>query len=253
MTQTFSASLHGCRIICAGSTSRSGSGFDREPMKILPGQKFGMLTAVEHIGYYRHPVAGNAPIWRWRCDCGGTKDALVKNVKAGITKSCGCLAAKALDQLHASNRKHGDCPRSGEHPLYSIWKGMKKRCENPDSESFCYYGARGIKVLWDCYQAFKRDMEPSYKPGLQIDRIDNSGNYCKSNCRWATAIQQANNKSTNRMVNFAGKTLSIADWARETGIPYSTLRDRLNRGWGMAQILVDLSKDWIKNNEHLRP
>lgn len=83
-----------------------------------------------------------------------------------------------------------------DYSLLSIWQGMKQRCYNKKATSYKYYGKRGISICgrWrDSYKNFYEDMAP--RPvGLSIDRINNDGNYCKENCRWATAKQQANNK-----------------------------------------------------------
>lgn len=82
--------------------------------------------------------------------------------------------------------------------LRRIWQDMKARCYNPDHDSFKNYGGRGITVCreWkDDFTAFCLwAIKHGYKDGLSIDRIDNDKGYKASNCRWATAKQQANNK-----------------------------------------------------------
>lgn len=82
------------------------------------------------------------------------------------------------------------------HPLYKKWSSMRSRCHNFRDTVFHNYGARGIKVCdrWDSFTVFLDDMEESYEPGLSIDRIDVNGDYCPENCRWATVLQQAQNK-----------------------------------------------------------
>lgn len=72
---------------------------------------------------------------------------------------------------------------------------MKQRCRNRAYKR--YYSDRGISLCkeWsDSYLAF-RDwaMSSGYADNLQIDRIDNDGNYEPSNCRWATRSQQIAN------------------------------------------------------------
>ena len=84
-------------------------------------------------------------------------------------------------------------------PTYYSWGGMIARCTNKKHNRYKYYGARGITVCdrWRLFENFLADM--GVRPeGLTLDRIDNDKGYMPGNCRWATAIVQANNKQKHR-------------------------------------------------------
>ena len=117
---------------------------------------------------------------------------------------------------------------------YQVWRHMKYRCFNPDHKRYSYYGARGITVCdrWkNSFENFLADMKLKPTPKHSIDRIDNDGNYCPENCRWATKAEQENNKRTNRLITIGCVTLTIAQWTKEMGFRKGVIRDRLKMGW----------------------
>jgi hypothetical protein len=83
--------------------------------------------------------------------------------------------------------------------LYNIWRSMVQRCEYPRSISFPRYGGKGIRVCAEWRGDFAVFAEwakaAGYSDDLSIDRINNARGYEPANCRWATAKQQANNRS----------------------------------------------------------
>lgn len=191
------------------------------PRADLSNQTFGRLTAIEYFGT-------NSALWICRCTCGAIKKVRSGDLKAGTVKSCGCLQ---VDE-NKSRAKHNLC----DSKLYSVWGNIKKRCYNPKSEFYSYYGGRGIKVCdgWlESFENFYNDMKEGYKEGLTIERIDNNGHYCKENCRWATRKEQGQNKRNN--ILYKGKTL--AEWADIKGINYFTLKRRLELGWSWEKAL----------------
>lgn len=159
-------------------------------MKNLQGQRFGRLIAIERKGSSKHARA----LWLCTCDCGNQKIVQSDSLIQGRTRSCGCLDK----EKHISDPNRTVHGFSGKR-IYRIWKKMKSRCHNPNDPDYQkWYGSQGIKVCdnWRyCFQAFYRwSICHGYKNTLSIDRIDPTGNYEPSNCRWATAKQQANNK-----------------------------------------------------------
>lgn len=122
-----------------------------------------------------------------------------------------------------------------EHPAYGTWNGMIRRCYNETHEHYDRYGGRGISVCEEWRKvpvAFIKWLEENgWRAGLQIDRIDNDGDYAPGNCQVVEPIVNANNKSTNRLVYIDGGVLTISQAARKFGVKKTTLKERLNRGW----------------------
>ena len=122
---------------------------------------------------------------------------------------------------------------------YRAWQEMKKRCNNPNVKAYKYYGARGIKVCdrWlNSFENFYTDLGPKPSKDHSLDRKDSNGNYEPDNCRWATKIEQMNNTSLNRLVEYNGKTQTFAQWSRELNFDYDLVELRMRRnGWSFEK------------------
>jgi hypothetical protein len=127
-------------------------------------------------------------------------------------------------------------------PEYFTWRGMRQRCENPNCRNFPRYGARGIKVCerWiESFTNFFSDMGPRPSNQHSLDRIDNDGDYAPANCRWATRLEQMNNREINKLITHDGVTLPISEWARIKSIRRDTLHNRIFRlGWSSERALT---------------
>jgi hypothetical protein len=90
------------------------------------------------------------------------------------------------------------------------------------------YGGRGISVCerWRDFENFYADMGDPPE-GLTLDRIDNDGDYCPENCRWASRKEQAESRSTTRFFTANGLTLSLRGWADRWGSTVRTLNNKL--------------------------
>jgi len=117
---------------------------------------------------------------------------------------------------------------------------MKQRCNNPNFKYYSDYGGRGIKVCdrWLKFENFLADM--GERPdGRTIERIDNDKGYSIENCRWATRIENANNKRNNRMITVDGETDTISNWCRRIGINKGTVKSRVYRlGWSYEKAIT---------------
>jgi hypothetical protein len=117
---------------------------------------------------------------------------------------------------------------------------MLNRCRNPNQQNYYLYGGRGITVCdrWLKFEHFLADMGEKL-PGMTLDRKDNEGNYEPSNCRWVDIHTQANNKRNNHVLTLDGFSLTIAQWARKTGLKRTTILERINTyGWTTEQALT---------------
>lgn len=200
----------------------------------LTGQKFNRLTVVERAENTKDGKAS----WKCICECGNEITVIGKDLRSGNTKSCGCYNRESAS-IRA--KKHG----YSKSRIHNIWLLMKQRCFNPQQPQFKDWGGRGITICdeWlgehGAENFIKWSKENGYADNLEIDRINNDGNYCPENCRWTTRKEQANNKRCTHFITYNGKTQSIKQWAEEIGVNYDTLISRINKyHWNIEKALT---------------
>jgi hypothetical protein len=201
------------------------------------GQRFGRLKIIAHVRR-----AGTTYIDLALCDCGTTKEVRRSSLQTGATTSCGCYRRENATRMGASTIKHGH----SKHPLYHVWHNMIARCHNPGRQAYRYYGARGIRVCerWrNSFDAFLEDMGP--RPvGLQLDRIDNDGDYEPGNVRWANAHMQLANRRPSkpraqRTFELDGENLTLREISDISGVGYSTLYSRIHSGMTVQDAIAN--------------
>ncbi|KOU50559.1 hypothetical protein ADK55_18630 [Streptomyces sp. WM4235] len=204
-------------------------------VKDITGQTFGRLEVLSYVGKDRHSNA------LWLCRCGGPtcdgREITVAgtDLRRGNTRSCGCLSRESTAARNSIHGLHG-------HPLYQVWQGMIARCHNSNHKAFARYGGRGIAVCnqWrESFETFHQDVIEGYRSGLQLDRVDNNRGYEPGNTRWATPAQNSRNTRRNNVVEFAGHSRCVTEWAELLGLSRDALRNRLRRDWPIERALTE--------------
>lgn len=109
---------------------------------------------------------------------------------------------------------------------------MIGRCENPNREKYKDYGGRGIKVCSEWHQANNFvlwALSNGYKKGLQIDRIDNNGDYCPENCRFTTPKENSRNRRNTKRLTINGETKTVVEWCEQLGLSQYTVYDWIRK------------------------
>lgn len=205
------------------------------------GVKSFLGVSTEHmtcVSYSHLDSKRNEHTWSFLCDCGTiVEKAAYRVVGARGAKSCGCKTTTASGNKYI---KHGHCSEGKPHPLHTLWRSMIDRCRNPRNSSYKYYGAKGIEVhkAWYDFRLFIQDIPPRPSSKHTLDRINSKGNYEPSNVRWATAKEQARNRTKSKTYTHEGKNLSIPELSELSGVHVETIRGRLRRGLTTNQAII---------------
>ena len=195
--------------------TRYGNGFKDET-----GNRYGSLTVLRRDPKGPHKKA----YWICQCDCGNTTSVWGASLRNGSVSSCG---------RHCPLRWHG----MAGTPEHTCWAHMLDRCRNERHPQYADWGGRGISVCerWKEFKNFLQDMGASPSQDATLDRIDNDGDYCPENCRWATRKEQLRNTRRNFNITHNGVTKCVTDWAAEIGVCANTIKHRLKRGWEVSR------------------
>ena len=193
-----------------------------QPHIDLRGQRFFGLVAIRY--------AGNGK-WLWKCDCGKHATAIASNVKRGNSKSCGCVRNQKASECWT---KHG--LSKTDSIAYRRWEGIRARVTAKSGANFRDYASKGITMCAEWLAdaaAFVEYIGEPPTPEHTVDRIDNSKGYDPGNVRWATPLEQANNKTNNRIVEYRGEEMTLSEMIRrraaDEGLSEGVMRSRVER------------------------
>lgn len=192
----------------------------RRKYYIEPGAVYGRLTVIEEVhDYYRR-----GEFWLCVCECGIHRTVEGKMLGNGGTKSCGCLSQEISTR---NSTKHGYCGTR----LYRIWQNMRTRCTRTVGDDYKHYGGRGIRYHpdFETFEGFLAGIPEGYADHLELDRIDNDGDYTPGNLRWATRREQMRHtRITGRIPHpRTGELRTWGEIAEEFELPERVLYSRV--------------------------
>lgn len=222
---------------CDSSTATKVSDLRGYGFQDLTGRRFSRWSVVKFAHAKLCGVKRRRYMSYWLCQC-SCKEKTLRVVMGHslivkTSRSCGCYHIERVT-------KHGYLSKKKRHHLYMTWTCMNARCASRGSVNFKYYGGRGIGVCarWRDFNNFISDMEPSWKPSLTIERINNNLGYFPSNCRWATRKEQMVNRRCTKFITAFGLTMSASEWATKQSINPATLSYRLKQKWPIEEALT---------------
>jgi hypothetical protein len=193
----------------------------------LVGKRFGRWLVI-----CSSPTVNRRARWECICDCGNEKNVSGYMLRSGRSTSCGCFRREVTS---STKKTHG----LSESRTHKIWASMKGRCRTSSHTSYPQYGARGISYAprWELFQNFLDDMGEA-PDGLELDRINNDGDYGPNNCRWVTHRDNCSNTRCSRIYQFRGQRLSIEQIANFSTLSPWTVRWRINQGWPLERAVT---------------
>lgn len=204
----------------------------------LVGQTIGRWSVMEWAG-------ASPSRWVCRCTCGAERIVLAGNLTSGKSLSCGCYRNE-LSKFRSV--RHGQARLNQASRIYRIWTGILTRVSGTSKPHHRNYKNRGIDMdpRWRSFETFLADMGDRPSRAHSIDRVDNSRGYWPDNCRWATNVEQARNRRSNRLFTHDGVTAPVAAWAERTGLTSGCIIGRLNSGKTGADVVAPMHSSRVR-------
>lgn len=214
-------------------------------MENLRGRRFARLLVL-------NLVEGHQGLWHCVCDCGKEVDVYASLLVTGHTKSCGCLNKENQKELSQYSITH----HKTNTRIYSVWCGIKDRCNNPNASHYERYGGRGITVCEDWNNSFQSFYDWAIQAGYDerlsgkkqtIDRINVNKGYSPDNCRWISPKEQGRNKENTVYLIDDGKKITAIEFCEKYNIVDTKyVRRKIKKGQTAEEILFDWN---ILNNK----
>lgn len=188
-------------------------------------KKYGMLTIIKEVEPGVKPCGQKYSRVLCQCDCGNQKIIQKHSVISGKTKSCGCLKREKVSKMML---KHGMCGTK----LNVIYRGMKRRCYNHNSQDYKDYGERGIEVCKEWLEnpeTFYQWAKDKYIDGMSIERKDVNKGYSPDNCIFIEKKLQARNKRNTFWVGYKDTKISFAEACEKENLDYHSTWQKIKR------------------------
>ena len=209
-----------------------------EKLEFKVGEKHNRITLLEEVEPHITPCGTKQRRVKCLCECGREFVARLSGLVSDKQKSCGCLRRERCIERSTKHGLYIEYPE-----LYTVIKNAIRRCTDSNCKHYKHYGARGIKVCTE-WMSDKRAfiewaLSNNWKKGLDLDRIDNDGDYTPTNCRFVARHVNINNRRCTRISNTGIPLAEQYRAAESPSVSYSCFSGRVERGWDVESALTE--------------
>lgn len=207
------------------------------------GFRFGEWVVIE-------PIRKNSELY-YLCECSGCrvrKEVSRGNLELGKTKSCViCANKRILEEKGSVYLRFGHLLREIIDRLANRYYAILSRCRGIGYSAH-RYGGRGIRCEFsDVYDfvEYVLTLEGCDNPRLQVDRIENTGNYVRGNLRFVTSKTNNRNKEVHCFVTWDGRSMPAVEFW-ETYCPQyrdcGNVCRKIRKGFSPDRIIAEQSQ-----------